>query len=493
VTTRLARLAACVVAVLALAGCGDPALWARWQAERALFQVRAREHRLLARGAPDAAFDRIEARYREILEAWPPERWAASPGAGRDVAEAAAHAGLALAASAERRGHVAQAERDLASLEPRVVLLPEVLIAARRARRSALESLGRFDEARSERERIAATAFEPGDLDAATTVLDAALGLAAERREVGDGAGADAVLARTEHEFAAARDRASPAQREPMIEGLSQLRAARGDAAGALALLRERLLAAPEADRPLRLRTLASRALQAGAPDSAIAYARWAVRLSDARGVAGPAWLTEAAAFERLGRPDSALACYDHVLTHWHDPGTFGPVARFRRAELLDRMGRWELASAEYRALAAVYPAHPLALLTASRVVQHHLAHGQPELARLAGETGIDNLRHLQQVNRDPDVQRQAGAVEGDLLVALGRYDEAERALLDLWRRFPQDSTAEAGALRAAGLAQHRPGGSARADSVRQVLARAATDATVRNAARRESGVAPAR
>ena len=164
-------------------------------------------------------------------------------------------------------------------------------------------------------------------------------------------------------------------------------------------------------------------------------------------------------------------------------PGALGPPARFARAGLLERLGQWERARAEYLALAAAYPTDPLAFLSAQRIVQHHLQRGEPELARVAGESAIANLEQLLAHNRDPQVQRRARAVRAELLLALGRLAEAEDALLEEWRLAPDDSTAQDAALRAARLAAHRPGGETRADSVAGELRRHATSAAVRRAA----------
>jgi len=492
--------AAAAIALLALAlemaGCGDPALWARWQCERTLFRLGSLERRLLARHAPDAEFARLEQGYRALLDRYPPERWAppgSGPGIGLDVGLAAGRAGLALAGSEARRHMDGAAERDLASLEPRVAALPGVLLGARLARVVSLERLGRFEEAEAERDSIVSMDPLADEGRAASAVLGATLHLVADRRARGDESAAGAALARANAGFAAALARADSGQADALAEALSQVCAERGDAAGALAPLRARLAHVPPGWFADRLRVMAARALQAGAPDSAIVYANRAAALDDSRGVAGPAWLVAAGAFEALGRPDSALARYDQVLSHWNDPGALGPSARYRRAELLERTGQWARAASEYHALSAVYPTNPLAFLSTRQIVQHHLRHDEPELARVEGETGVEILRRLLRSNRDPVVQLHAAAVEGDLLLALGRFGEAEIVMLDLWRRFPEDSTAEAAALGAARLAALRPGGGSRADSVRALLARAASDATVRSEARRESAVTGAR
>jgi tetratricopeptide (TPR) repeat protein len=237
---------------------------------------------------------------------------------------------------------------------------------------------------------------------------------------------------------------------------------------------------------------MAACALEAGAPDTALVYAHWATRADDSRRVAGQAMLVTAQAWEKLGRADSALATYDLALRHWPDPGALGPVLRFRRAELLEAQGQWELSRSEYVGLAAKYPTNPFALMSGQRIVAHHMDHGEAELARLEGEAFLTNLEHLLGTNRDPEVQRQARAVRAGLLVDLGRLPEAEDALLDQWRRYPADSAAQQAGMRAATLARHRAGGAARADSILAALRRNAFSATVRREAGAGADASPA-
>ena len=491
---RPARAGSLILAALALAGCGDPALWARWKSERALFHLRALEHRIVASGAPEAERLRLEEGYGALLEAYPPERWAAwGGGAAREVALAAGTAGLSRARSEASRGAHAAAERDLASLEPRVARLPGVLLGARLARLAALERLGRFDDAGLEREAIAGMDPLAEGGEAAQPVLDAAMQLVAERRALGEEAGAASAIAHAEASFTAALARADSAQADPLAEALSQVRAARGDAAGALASLRARLLRASPGGVPDRVRAMASRALQAGAPESAIVYSRWAscARRFPARGGTGEADRGAVRSTCSAGRTRRSPA-----TTSCCRAGTI-PAASGRSRATGARScwsatvcGRWR--SIEYDALAAIYPTHPLAFLSARQIVQHHLRANEPELARVAGETALENLRRLLRTNRDPSVQRRPRRSRETCCSRSGGYPEAETVMLDLWRRFPGDSTAEAAALRAARLAEHRPGVPLARIPIR-AAASIGHDATVRRQARLDSGVAGAR
>ena len=490
---RAARLP-CAALVLALVGgCGDPALWARWQAQRSLFRTRALVDRMRARGAPDANFDRSERRFRALLEQFPPEAWApATPdtGVATEVAVASGFAGLALAESEARRGRLEAAAADLASLEPRVARLPGVLLAARIARHAVLEQVGRFEEALGERAAVAAMDphADPWRTEPPPEVLEAPLLLAAELRSRGRDDDAREALRAADERFTTALARATPAARQAMVLALGAVRAARGDAAGALAPMRREMLAAGAGVLPEWSEVMSEHALTAGAPDSALVYAHWTMRTNNTRGVAGRAMLVAAQAWAKLGSRDSALATYDMAIANWPDPGALGPILRFHRAELLESMGRWELARAEYVTLAAKYPTHEFALLSGQRIIAHYLEHGQPELARVAGAAALANLERLLGSNHDRGVQRQARAVRARLLLDLGRLPEAEEALLDQWRRYPADSAAQEAGFRAATLARHRPGGNARADSILAALRRNAFSATVR----REAGAGAA-
>jgi tetratricopeptide (TPR) repeat protein len=483
-----------MLAPLALlaAGCGDEAVWARWRAEAALFHARKFEHRHIdQKSSPsEREFDRAQARYQAVVDAFPPGRWArpgVAHGPARQVAWATAEAGLAIGALEAERGRPDRALERWLEVERSCAALPGVVLRARLDRLAVLQRLRRFDEAVGVRALV--TAMDPlGDPDRegpAPEVLEGPVVLAGELRELGRAGAADSLLAATDRRFAGILERTQGDDAEDLAVALSAVRAARRDAAGALAVLRARLAELPEWARADQYKLMASRALEAGAPESTIVYARRAAALSDTRRVAGQAWLLSALAWEQLGVPDSALASYDAVRLRWVDPGVLGPAMRFRRASLLERIGEWDSARGEFLALTARYPTDPLAFAAARRIVEHHFEHGEPELARIEGRTAIENIERLLMTNRDPVVQRHARQVRADLLLALGRTAEAEVALLDQWRRFPEDSSAQESALRAARLAEGRPGGAALADSIRAALRSGASSATVRIEAER--------
>lgn len=481
-------LAAALCAAL-LSGCGDPVLWSRWQAERAVFHVMRASSRVESRGRSATADERalVEARLEGIEAAFPAARWGAPPASGpaRDVALASSRAAMLDARLASSAGDDALALERWRRALARWGALPRVTIAARAGAARALERLGRVDEALEER-RLLALMDPLGDPDRAgpsPQVLEAPPVVARELRESGRESEAGEVLAAADTNFARALARSRAADELAIAGALAEVRVQRGDAAGALEALRQTLDGLRAWEVPARAVVLAECAFEAGEHDSAIAYARWAASASNSRTIAGPALVLAARSWEEKGEADSAFAAYHALFERWPDPGVIAPEAHYRRACLQERLGTWESAKSEFSALAAAAPTHPFAFQAILRVVRHHLRAGDIALARIEGGNAIERLEYLLATNRDPQLQRQAGITRADLLLDLGQSAPAESALVDLWRRFPEDSAAESAALRGAALAERRPGGRAQAAAIYDELARHAESPPVRRAA----------
>jgi tetratricopeptide (TPR) repeat protein len=488
--TRHPGLVALLAASCLAAGCGDENVWARWRAEQSLYRARSLERRLLkpGRSPGPAAYARVEARYELIVSRFPAARWAgalAETGPARQVGAATAEAALALVGLEALQGRDSSAAVRAARAESAFAERPDIVARAAVARRRALARLGRFDEALEERRRLAAMdpVARPGPPRLIADVLTAPLDLAAELRERGAAAEADSVLARAARRFAGAMPRLEDEDQVRLCDAIVPLCAARGDARGALLASRFSLLHSPAWQAPDRVKAMAATAYDAGAPESVQAYSRWAATLSDMRRVRGQAWLAEAHAWEQLGRPDSALARYDAVLSGWADPGVVGAPARYGRATLLERIGQWDRARGDYLALAAAWPSEPLAFRSLVRIVRHEFDAGEPERARASGQAALAAIGPILEHDRDPIVQRAGRIARAELITALTGGLAAEEALLDLWRRFPDDSTSQQAALAAARLAGRRPGGGTRADSILVGLRRSASSATVRREA----------
>ena len=480
-----------LLAAALLAGCGDPDVWARWQAERGLYHAARAVRRAEQRSPADGARERAgaERRLEALLAAFPAARWGSPPSRGpaRDVALAASRASLSLARLAAFAGDDERALALWRVARAQWGALPSATVTARVGAARALDRLGRFDEALEE--RLALARLDPlGDPDRtgpSPQVLAAPALVVAELRDLGRDADAATVLQEADAHFAAALSRARPADALPIARALAEVRVARGDGVGALAALRATLALLRAWEVPGRAVALAECALDAGEPDSAIAYARWAASATNSRSVAGPALVVAARAWEARGIPDSAFAAYDALFDRWTDPGLIAPEAHFRRASLLERLGQWERARSEFVSLTAAAPTHPFAFRAILQVVRHHFEEGQLELARIEGENAVERIEYLLATNRDPAVQKEAGLTRAAVLQELGSTARAESSLVDLWRRFPEDSATESAALRGASLAEHRPGGRATAAALYDELVRRAASSPVRRTAER--------
>ena len=483
-------VAASLLLLPLIAGCGDPNLWARWRAERALWDAHRQADRVLLRpgGPAGADWALLERRFQAALDEFPAKRWvplAGSAGPARDVAAASGDAALVLGELSARQGRDEQAVERWRQVIRQYAPLPEVVLEARRAQAQALGRLGRHEEKLIVLRAVVDSTplVDTRTRQLRTTVLTTTRQLARELQDMGRDAEAAEVLRGAEQRFSESLRRPGTPDRASLAVALSDVRAALGDTPGSLAALRDALSLASASQRSTRLLALAEQALTLGAPDSVFAYAGWAATLNGSRQVAAPAMLLVARAFEARGQVDSSLAAYDTLFERFSSLGPFEAETRYRRGLLLEKSGRWELARGEFRTLAASLPSHPLAFQGLRRVVQHHLDRGEFDLARVEGDATLGNLSRLLLNNHDPLVQREARGVSAEVLLALGRMAMAESSLVDLWQRFPGDSATEDAALRSARIAQHLPGGADRARELFDELRRTAGNATVRQAA----------
>lgn len=487
--TRCLRASVLFLALF-LGGCGDHELWARWRAERALWSAHREADRVLLRSDGPAPQDwvRLEGLFLSALREFPAERWAplaVSGGLARDVAAASADAALVLGELAARQGRDEEAVTRWREVALAYAPLPDVVLEARLSQAGALARLGRHEEKLAVMSAVAdSTPLVDGRTKRLRTrVLSTTRSLARELQDSNRPDEALALLRRAEQRFSLALGRPGTPDKAALAVALSDVRAALGDVPGSLAALRAAMRISPWHEEPVRSLALAQQALVLGAPDSVYAYARNAARLDGSRHIAGPAMLAIAAAFEQQGRSDSALATFDAIILRWSSLGTLEAQTRYHRGMLLERLGRWDLAKSEFRTLAAAAPTHPLAFQGLRRIVQHHIDLGEFDLAQVEGDATLINLNHLLVTNRDPLVQREARSVNAEVLLALGRSAMAESSLVDVWERFPGDSLGEAGAFRAARIAEHLPGGAGRAQQLYDELRRTAGNATVRLAA----------
>jgi hypothetical protein len=485
-------LIALTLLAVTLAGCGDPALWARWRAERALWLARRAVRRIDVRPqlATDADFRRAAVRYDRLIADYPAAVWMGerppgSPVLARDVAVIAGRAAIERARLDEKRGRTAEALAGYARARGEFDALPDIAVDAGAAQATALERAGRGAEAVPVWEHLA-RAYGP--LDPATgaaygPVLDGTLRIAAYHAAGGRAAASESTLAAGEARLAGAMA-ARPRVPEGAWLALSDVRAARNDLDGCLDAVRQALARGEvAADRRGELvLLLAQRSLEGRRPDSARAYAHWAA--TEFWFTDGLAAMTDVArAWEMSGPPDSALGAWSRLLETYPKEQDATAEARFRRAVILEGMDRWDNARTEFRALAAAQPSHPLAFEAQLRIVQHLARNGEPEAAHSEGLAAVDNMERLIETQHDLGIQRAARHTRAELFVALEDWPKACDALAEQWHNDPGADSSAAAGLQAAGIAETHLGDRARAAALYRELAGGAADPDIRDAA----------
>jgi tetratricopeptide (TPR) repeat protein len=455
------RFAPALALALAVTGCGDPALWARWGADHDFWYARRAVERLQLnpRLATDADYAAAGAAFARIVARYPAARWAQASESplAVDVGTVSGRAAIAVARIEELRGHADAALADYARAEDDFAALVPVALEAALARARALERADRGPESIAAWQRIAARypLVDEARDEAILPVLDAPLKVAAARRAAGDAAGADSILGAAEVRFDDALTRARGHRAaSDLWARLSQIRAARGRWDASLDALRSGL-AEPAAAKlaPRLVLTLAERSVEAGRPDSALAYARWAE--SGFGGAVRPdAILFLAQLWERRGQTDSALVAYQRFLDSYSQVPRASAMARLHRGILLEAAGQWEQARTEYRALAAQQPTDPNGLDALLRIVVHHAARHETDLARLEGQRAIESLDQMITNQRDETVQFNARRAKADVLLAMGDGPRAADALEEMWRLYPNTAVGIGAALRAADVAE---------------------------------------
>jgi tetratricopeptide (TPR) repeat protein len=460
--SALARTLAGIAAAALIAGCGDRTLWERYRTERALFRIeRALDHiRHDPRAVSDKTYARVSARLRAIVDRDPPAVWAKraqSPGTARDVAILSGRASLTLASLDELRGnHEVAASEYQKVLDSWSGVLPVALEAAA-GRARCLAAAGAASSA-----AVAWTSvwrdfpsMDPERGEPLAPVLEAPIQAAAWLERAGRKGSSDSLLDAATRRLALEIPRASGrAAGGPLCLTLADVRGARGDVLGELAALRQALgERSIEKQRPRMMLALASRALEGGRPDTALAYARWAEQdlFDEDRGTA---MLLDAEAWRALGKSDSALAAYSRFLDRSSAATDSAALARFRRGTLLESVGRWDQARSEFHELAATFPTHELGFAALIQVVRHHAERGESELARIEGRRALENLDRMMAMHFDPKVQASVGLARGEVLAATGDLQSACAALQDVWKRTPATPAGATAGLRAAAIAE---------------------------------------
>lgn len=454
------RAGAAMVACAALAaGCGDPALWERYQAERDLFRANQLLERVeLEHGADTVAAGRAQRAFAGIVRRYPAERRDAMPeGARLDVAVVVGRAGMALARIDEIRGDDDAAARAYAEVADAHGAVSGMALEASLAAARALERAGRPRDAAAAWREIPLR-FSPVDGEterARAGVLEAPLAAARCWAAAGDSAAGDRVLAESEPGLARALAEWERTAAGGALRGaLAAVQARGGDANAALATLRPALAGANEpATRTRILIDLAECGLRGGAPESALVYAGWAERSG---GAGTEASLRVAESWEGLGEPDSALRAYGRAVDGARAGTQEEALARFRRGALLQRIGRWEQARSEYRTLAAGQAGQPLALAALRLIVQHHAAVGEHDLARFEAKRALEDIELWRSTQAAAEADARLRRGKAEILSDLGDWDGAFAELADLWQRHPRTESGAWAGLDAAGIAEQR-------------------------------------
>ncbi|MEO5618116.1 MAG: tetratricopeptide repeat protein [Candidatus Eisenbacteria bacterium] len=478
--------------LLWIAGCGDPVLWARWRAERAFWHAQRDVERVLVkpRVASPRDYARAEAAFRAIIVEFPAARWARAGAAGMelDVAKVSGRSALELAHLAELQSRSDEAVAGYARVETDWGALGELALEAAMLKASALENLGQFDAALHAWQHVARDydALDPASGAPRPAHLQAMRRLASGLKISRRSPARDSLLRSLEGRFVRAlAPRRGGAAAAELADAVAECRELRGDLDGAFDARRSVLAMTPpvgEAERARRVLGMGEGFLDAGRPDSALAYAR---RVS--RDYSGPLQLTalqlEARAQRSAGRADSALAAWSRILNDFPRQEDAAAEARFQRALLLQSLNRWALARAEFSALCATYPAHPRALEAWERVVRHLRASGEPEMARIETEHALGAIDQLTSMQHDSAERGRTVEARVAVLLAAGRNAEGIRDLQGLWSAVGMSENGARLGEAAATAAESQLGDRALARRLWQILGRSAPDPRLRERA----------
>jgi tetratricopeptide (TPR) repeat protein len=479
--------AAVAVAALLAHGCGDPVLWQRYRIERMLWNARRDVDRLDPSSVSSDDGHRAERELESIAAAFPARRWVGEHAPRSrytaDVAENAGQARLTLARLVEASGRERDAERLYAETIADFAGVPDVVREAGVARALRLEWLG--EEAVAIDQWL--DLWKPSPDLAPPATPESPVQAARLMDIVGRGAEASALRRDADPTLERAAVAAAGSVRAPRLwRALADLRTGAGHGPSARDALR-RALAEPHLGRlrPDVLIALVESARGDARPESVRTYADAVER--------GPDWaqgewaMREVArAWEAAGIADSALAVYKR-LADWARPG--GDVeaeAHFGQGRMLERLGRWELARSEYRALAAADPSNAFALASLVRIVRYHREHGEPELADTEGRHALETMNQLIATQRDENVLARTRRARGELLEWLDRPRDAFQGYTELWERSPGLLAAADGAARAATLADSAFADTSRAGVLLRDLAERGPTIEIRRWARRE-------
>jgi tetratricopeptide (TPR) repeat protein len=489
---RARAIGVAALVALGLTSCGDPDLWARYQAEHDWWNAVRHVERIRIRPAlaTESDYAHAEAAFDQILNAFPPEEWSAaervSRPLARDVAVISAQAGIAMGRLAEWQGRVEEALARYESVLATSGNLREVAAEAAVDRALALERLDRPIDAAEAWLRVAESFELIDDAGEVHPDIVQASGRAAKLyQDEGQAREARAALREAETRALDALGRRDPpAGRAELWQHVGETRLALGrldDAADAwrsvAALGRTRL------QRGRALLTIGEHYLAAGQPDTAVAYAEEA-RSGYRRLVAVEATLLLARSRRAAGDTEAALETYEDVLEEFPRSADACARARFERGRIYEDADNWVQARSQYRALSARYPTHALAFDAFLRIVDYHLRRGEVELARVEGRRSLETVDRIIAHQRGPETQFIARLTRARILTGMQEHEKAFEALAAFWQRYPDSEEGIDAAFEAAALAETALADESRAVELHRRVHSEVADADAKDRAR---------
>ncbi len=426
------------IVVAGLAGCrGNADLWDRYRSERMLWKAQ----RLAAGATADRARESRAAMALEAIPtAFPPSVWTAADAwarpMGREIARNAASAALLRARLDEDAERAAVAVTGYARVASEWGRVDSVRVLANAGRARCLERLDRDAEALDAWYALASrdVATAPGG-EARGRLLEAPRRAAEWLAATGRPEAADSLRRAAALGFAAATVAlgGDSTVMDVRIAGADLLDQA-GDHALARNELRKALASVRSAHRRAAIwLALVRSAAAEDAPDSAGAC----VDAMETEISGPPARFAEQAlarCWARRNVADSALAVYKRLVERSPDGADPAAEARLERASLLERQDRWEVARADLRTLATLFPSHPCGLAARVRIVRHSVEKGETELAAVEARHTLLELDDQLSRQGDPESRIRVRMARAEVMTMAGRGAEALDDLDAIWR-----------------------------------------------------------
>jgi hypothetical protein len=214
-------------------------------------------------------------------------------------------------------------------------------------------------------------------------------------------------------------------------------------------------------------------------------YATWASQ-EFAGPVARQATFTLAHAWDEAGVADSSLAVYKRLIEVLPAMGDLAARARLDRARLLDRMGHWEAARAELRALSMMQPTHPCGEAALVEIVRHHVREGESVFATIEAKHAMMTFDQLLAMQGDPALRLETIMNRAEVQALMGQRQDAQRNDAAAWRQYATLPAAAFAGWRAARLADSALASPIAAEDLYRELATRAADREMRWRARLE-------